>query len=177
MEELSWEQTIAVMGALAEIQKMEDIVPEEERAELDAQNLEIEEKAKWAVRKLKIPPEEWCENPLLTLAEWLEEMDMTPEWLADLDNSSKNLSRGATSLTDLLVNGLRATYSEEKGGLEPVLYDDYPYGATLDPEEFLNATDPQEVMELAGQAIFSGDLKYTLDELLPLCMQTDITRD
>ena len=156
-----------------------DVVSKEERARLDAQNRAVEDKAEWAIRELKIPDEEWCNNPLLTLAEWLYEMTPgdVPVWLERADIHPERTPRGCPNLTDLIVNGPRITYSEEKQEWVPITEElDYPMGA-LDPEEFLKEKDPQAVMELAGQAIFSGDLDGILDETAPLDSLTDITRD
>ena len=156
-----------------------DVISKEERARLDAQNRAVEDKAWWAIHELKIPDTEWYGNPLLTLAVWVYEMSPTnvPVWLERADMHPERTPRGCPSLTDLIVNGPRITYSEEKQEWVPITEElDYPMGA-LDAEEFLKEKDPQEVMELAGQAIFSGDLDGILDETAPLDSLTDITRD
>lgn len=155
-----------------------DVISKEERAKLDAQNKAVEDKAWWAIGKLKIPMEEHYNNPLLTLAVWLHEMSPTnvPVWLERADMHPEETLGGCPNLTDLIVNGPRITYSEEEEKYVPVEADDYPWG-TLDAEEFLKEKDPQQVLELAGQAIFSGDLEMSLDEIGPLDSLTDITRD
>lgn len=154
-----------------------DIISKEERAKLDELNKKVEEKAGWAIRELEIPQEEWYFNPLLTLAVWLHENSWdVPAWILDADANPKETPRGCPNLTDLIVNGPRIVYSEEEQKFVPMEPDDYPWG-TLNPEEFLKAKDAQEVLELAGQAIFSGDLEMIMDESGPLDEITDITRD
>lgn len=155
-----------------------DVVSKEKRAELDELCRKVEDKAWEAINKLKIPQEEWCCNPLLTLAErvWQPEPEEVPVWLEEADMHPERTPRGCSSLTDLLINGPRLTYSEEKQEYVPVEPEDYPWG-TLYVKEFLAEKDPQRVMELAGQAIFSGDLEGTLEETGPLDSLTGITRD
>ena len=155
-----------------------DVISKEERARLDAQNRAVEDKARWAIHELKIPDEYWSNNPLLTLAEWLYEITPgnEPTWLIAADAHPEKTPRGCPNLTDLIANGPRLTYSEEEGKYVPVHADEYP-GGVLNAEEFLKEKDPQRVLELAGQAIFSGDLDGILDETAPLDSLTGITRN
>lgn len=155
-----------------------DVISKEERMRLDAQNRAVEDKAWWAIHELKIPDTEWYNNPLLTLAVWLYEITPgdEPAWLIRADAHQEKTPRGCPNLTDLIVNGPRLTYSEEEAKYVPVDADEYPGGA-LDAEEFLKEKDPQKILELAGQAIFSGDLDVVLDGTAPLDSLTDITRD
>ena len=152
-----------------------DVISKEERMRLDAQNRAVEDKAWWAIGKLKITA---CtaDNPLLTLTAYLEgDWSEIPLWILNADKPGYRPC-GNPDLTDLIVNGPRLRWSEEEQRHVEVPPDDYPWG-NLDAEAFLKEKDPQRVMEMAATAVLVDMPGLVEAEFTPLDQMTDITRD